>query len=204
MTRTLLVPLMAGLFVAQAAAADDRPPLHPTRDVAVTYKMVGVPSGQMMQMAYSAATGLIRGEAPAMNGYMIIDRSKKRTTMVMPDQKMYVEIDASQNPQMQQQVVPDGATSFARKGTETVAGTSCTLWEITSSHGNATACITADGVPLRTTGSGGHGLEAVKVAYGPIPGTNFQVPAGFQKMDVSGMGAMMGGGQGGGRPPQAR
>jgi hypothetical protein len=76
---------------------------------------------------------------------------------------------------------------FARKGTDTVAGTKCTVWEVTNDQGGGTACITDDGVLLRGESSGPNGevlMTATAVSYAPLSSSVFQPPAGYQKMQV--------------------
>jgi hypothetical protein len=152
-------------------------------------------------MSHAAASGLMRIDTPEMGGFAIVDRNRKRSTMVMTQMRMYMEMNAEEGP-MAPHVGADENARFARKGTATVAGLSCTLWEISNPKGDGgTGCITDDSVMLRFLTRNGEGLEATKVTYAPIPAASFAVPAGFQKMDMPAMGGMGGpGGPGGPRP----
>ncbi|MDT8872776.1 hypothetical protein RAA17_20900 [Komagataeibacter rhaeticus] len=68
-----------------------------------------------------------------------------------------------------------------------MAGVACTQWDVTTDQGNATACVTEDGVVLQEIGVDGDGLkgklEATKVVYGPIPDSMFQPPEGYRKVE---------------------
>ena len=196
MRHTLCLVMLAGSLGAGTlgtAQAQDRPPLTPTRDVTITYKVLGRGDGQTMQMSHGAASGLMRVDTPEMGGYAIIDRARQRSTMVMAPMRRYMEVSAAQTPLGTGPLSEDNAR-FTRKGTDTVAGQTCDLWEVATPKGDGIACITSDGAMLRYRTKAGDGLEATKVSFDPIPPANFTVPAGFQKMDMPAMG-------GGGMPP---
>jgi hypothetical protein len=176
-------------LLAPAVFAQDRPPMAPSRDVSVTYKVLGQGGGQNVQMSTQAGTGLMRVESPEMGGYAIIDCKKSSTTMVMTQMRMFMEMSAKDSP-MGAGMTPDENARYARRNTETVAGVSCVNWEVTSRESTGVACITDDGAMLRYRNSNGDGLEATRVAFAPIPAANFAVPAGFQKMDMPAMGGM--------------
>lgn len=184
----LLIGLVIGASVAQA---QDRPPMTPTRDVTITYKVLGQQAAQMngrsVQISHGAGNGLMRIDTPEMGGYAIIDRTRKRSTMVMTPMQMYMEVDASQAP-MGATAMPEENARFTRKGTETIAGQTCTLWDVTTPKGDGSACITTDGAMLRYRTKAGDGVEATSVSYAAIPAANFTVPAGFRKMDMPAMG----------------
>jgi len=188
MPRSLIVATLSFLLVP-AAFAQDRPPTAPTRDVSVTYKVLGQGGGQSMQMSTQASTGLMRVESPEMGGYAIIDPKKSSATMVMTQMRMYMEMSAKDSP-MGAGMTPDANARYTRKGTETIAGVSCVNWEVTVREGSGISCITDDGAMLRYRSANGDGLEATRVAYAPFPAGNFAIPAGFQKMDMPAMGGM--------------
>lgn len=195
MTLRVFLAAAAVLTLAAPAVAQDKPLMTPTKDVAVTYKTVGRDAGQTMTISYSADARLMRIDANGMPGYVVVDRDKQRSMMVMPDQKMYMEMNAAHAPPGTG--LPDDANAnLTKKGTDTVAGIACTVWAAQTPHGPGEACITADGVMLRATGKDGAGLEATQVSYSAQPAANFAPPAGFQKMDMPAMppgGAMPGG-----------
>ena len=99
--RRIGLVLVAVALPTVAALADDRPPMKPTRDATVTYKTVGADGGHTIKMSFSAQTGLIRSDMPNMQGYMIVDRDRQKSTMVMTEQRMFMEMDSRMNPQAQ-------------------------------------------------------------------------------------------------------
>jgi hypothetical protein len=201
MPRSLLLTIAALGATAAAATAQDRPPVSPTRDVTITYKVLGRQGAPTVQMSHNAASGLMRIDTPQMGGYAIIDRARKMSTMVMAQMRMYMEISAAQAPIGASPLSEDDAR-FTRKGTETIAGATCILWDVATPKGTGNACITADGAMLRFRTMAGDGLEATQVTYAPVPAANFAVPEGFQKMDMPAGGGMAGGGMpGGGMAP---
>jgi hypothetical protein len=190
------VPL-ATMLIALPAQAQDRPPLNPSRDATVTYTITGAnPQGggpPIITMAYQASTQMRRMDMGGM-GYMVVDQRNNRAFMVMEAQRMIMDVPTAQAQQMQ--AIPENAT-FARSGTATVAGHRCTIWTMRSPEGQGTACITDDGVMLRTEGTiGGRsgGMEATQLSLAPIDPARFRRPEGYQTMQVPTMpgGAMPG------------
>ncbi|MGE0224138.1 MAG: DUF4412 domain-containing protein [Acetobacteraceae bacterium] len=183
--------------LATAALAQDKPLLQPTRDASITYKTLGSDPGRTMQISHAAAGGLTRMDMPAMDGgYAIVDRKNQRATMVIPARRAYIVLAGPQIPDPGS--LPEEDAKFTRKGTDTVAGQACTVWAYTSANGNGTTCITADGLMLRGVDQDGDGMEATNISLDPLPADRFAPPAGFQKMEMPGMGGI---GGPGGAPP---
>ncbi|MGX9964378.1 DUF4412 domain-containing protein [Roseomonas sp. F4] len=179
---TLLAVLLATATLP--ALAQDRPPLFPTRDVAVTYRVTGaraqagLPS---MSIAWLAAQQTMRMDMGGM-GYMVADHKAQRGFMVMEQMRMLMDIPMEQA----NTGLPSGGT-FRRTGSDTVAGHPCTVWSFQDGQNNGTACVTADGVMLRAQGtSGGEsgGMEATQVAYGTQDPARFRRPQGYQTMQM--------------------
>lgn len=157
--------------------------MRPTRDVTVTYRMTGLAGAppQEMRMAFSASTGKQRIDPPGNTGWMLVDRRANTAVMVMDAQRMAMAMPPATVAAMSQEA-PAGAT-FTRKGTATVAGTSCTEWEVTVGQVRGTNCMTDDGVMLRTVSTAPNGaavtMEATQVTYGTIDPARLSVPAGY-------------------------
>ena len=189
MRRTTLALMLA---VATPAMAQDRPQLTPTRDVAVTYRMIGggAPAaappgapGSAITVSWSAAQGLMRTDMPGM-GYMVADQRAGRAFMVMEAMRAIMDVPFGQA--MRQQLNSPTAT-FRREGTATVAGLACTIWSVQDGPSQGRSCITSEGVMLRAEGT--HqgqtgGMEATQVAFGPQDPARFQRPAGYQSMQM--------------------
>lgn len=193
-----------------AALAQERPTMLPTRDVTVTYRASGpapaLPGAsgpatmrqQDMKVAIVAGGKLMRieglGGGAAAGGYVIVDRDAQRMTMVVTQDRRYMEMPA--NDAVSRGFLLNESMTFARRGLETVAGVKCTQWEVTSREGAGNVCVTDDGVMLRARGQDGRGgLEAISVQYGPQPASLFRPPADFSKIELPG------GAGPGGRPP---
>lgn len=203
--RVLFGATLAVLAASGAALAQDRPPVAPTRDVVVTYKATApaqapggagarLPQGaQDIRVATTQGGRLLRIEGMGAGGaYVIVDRTTQRMVMVMPQDQRYVEMPA--NDAFARGFVLNESMTFVKRGTETVAGLKCTVWEVTSREGAGTACVTDDGVLLRGRGNDGKGgIEATAVRYGPQPATLFRPPAEFSRLDLPpGMGGPQG------------
>ncbi|WP_237215319.1 DUF4412 domain-containing protein [Falsiroseomonas oryziterrae] len=206
MRRTALATLL--VVVALPAAAQERPPLTPTRDVAVTYRVIGAGAQQIppgapnsMTISWLAAQGLMRSDMPGGMGWMVADPRNGRAFMVMEPMRAIMDIPAAQA--MAQQMNSPTAT-FRREGTATIAGQQCTVWVVQDGGSQGRSCVTADGVVLRAEGT--HqgqtgGMEATAVQFGPQDPARFQRPAGYQTMQMpQGMPPGMGG-PAPGRPP---
>jgi hypothetical protein len=175
------------LLGAVPALAQDRPPIFPTRDVAVSYRFTGqsMPQGapQGMTMSWQAATQMLRSDIPGM-GWMVADQKSGRAFMVMEQVRMIMDIPLGQ---AMAQHGPSPNATFRREGTDRVAGLPCTIWSYQDGGNQGRACVTADGVTLRAQGTHqgqSGGMEATEVRYGPQDAARFQRPAGYQAMQM--------------------
>ena len=80
--------LVAALAGGHTVAAQDRPTILPTRDVAITYRATGPVQGQQQQrdlkVAFTSGGRLMRVEevgGQMSGGYVIVDHSTQRMTM---------------------------------------------------------------------------------------------------------------------------
>lgn len=169
-----------------AAQAQERPQIFPTRDVAITYRVSGGGAAGEMTMHWSAAARLMRMNMPEGAGYMVADHANQRGFMVMEAMRMIMDVPMQQAAGYQKQFEN---ARFTRGDTERVAGTECTVWRYQGAAQSGEACITADGVMLRSHGSaqGQQGrMEAVRVVYGPQDPALFRRPQGYQAMQMPG------------------
>jgi hypothetical protein len=187
----MLRPSLAALLTLAAlpALAQEKPPLFPARDVAITYRVTG-PQAQAgipgMTIAWLANQQLMRLDMGAM-GYMVADHRNQRGFMVMEAARMVMDIPMQQ---AMQQAGPSANATYRRTGTDTVAGLPCTVWSFQDGGSTGTACVTADGMMLRAQGSSGgqsSGMEATQVALGAQAPARFQRPQGYQTMQMPGI-----------------
>lgn len=191
--RSILASL-ASILVAGPALAQDRPPLIPTRDVSIAYRSTvvppGVPAGATLRMSWLVAEQKLRVDMPGDVGWSLVDQRRQTMVMVLERQRIIMDLPIQGGPgglSIPSQV-PDSAR-FTRAGSATVAGFACTLWRYEDTNGRGEACVTADGVMLRSSGT--HGgqtgtLEATEVAYGAQDPARFRIPTGYQSMQIPG------------------
>jgi hypothetical protein len=197
----LILPLM---MAATPAMAQDRPAsLFPTRDATITYRINSDGPVSQSTMAFQAATRTMRMDM-GQQGYLVADQRAGTGFMVMPQQRMIMDMPASQNPAAR--LGRESATArFTREGADRVANTPCTNWRVEDQGQSARMCVTNDGLTLRVAnGQGQTMMEATQVDYSAIDASRFARPQGYQAMQLPpGMAEMMarqgaqGGAQGG-------
>jgi hypothetical protein len=190
MTRFHAILAVGLICVAPCAGmAQDRPIYLPTHDVTVTYsfsaggKAAGAPDS--VRVAVAAGGERARIEPEGAPGYMVIDRADKQVMMIMTAQRMFMAMPGAMD--QVSDYLPNDQMHFTRTGSETVAGYRCTDWTVTGKKGDASGCITDDGVLLRgqaKTRDGTAHLLATQVSYGALPDSLFRPPAGFQKLEI--------------------
>ncbi len=166
-----LLPL--GLLILTAAG--DQPALAPTRDVTVSYHIIravapGGPSKLVVMQtkggtkvrveSYIFADGSVPYEAT------IVDRTTGDVSMLLYARQVVVVSHSPDFAIPGITMAPD--MRFKGGGKRTIAGVTCTDWEIAPAKGEGwTACITGDGVVLRAASSKRE-MEATSVAYAPL------------------------------------
>jgi hypothetical protein len=183
--RACRIALLAGL-AALPAAAQERPLFIPTRDVAVTYRIItGQNAGQEMRMAWLIAAQKLRVDLPGGMGWSVVDQRSQRVQVVIEQQKLVMEMPAQGGPGgFAIPAEPLASARFTRGGSATVAGLPCTIWRYEDRDNRGEACLTDDGVMLRSGTAQGTAVEATAVAYGPQDPARFQSPAGFRTMQL--------------------
>jgi hypothetical protein len=162
-------------------------------------------AGRTMTIHFTANGNRLRVEGMNGHGYAIVDRTAGRVTIVMTEQKKYMEMPHDLNSDPNGLAAMEAAT-FNKIGSESFAGVGCTLYETSLNDRKGKLCLTDDGVWLHSVFGDPNNrreLEAVKVTYASQPRSLFEPPAGFQKFEMpAGMPPGMGG-PGGGRPGTA-
>ncbi len=200
-----LALILATAAIAAPALAQDRPPIRPTRDVSVTYRTTGMEAmgNGETRMSWSVAGQQMRMDMGAQGGWLVIDTRANRAFMVMDAQRMVMQLPQPDASATRGMMLAESAR-FTREGNDRIAGQACTNWRI-ETEGNATrACITSEGVMLRNVMQvQGRDMttEATAVEFGTQDPARFRPPAGYQSMQMPGMGGGMPPGMGGGRPP---
>lgn len=128
---------------------------------------------------------------------IIHNTSKNANYMVMPEQKMYMELGAN-SPMLGRSsdlksydpnnpCAGEEGYTCKKLGAETVNGRACDKWELTGAHGNQTFWIDQKlHFPIRGVSADGHTFDLTNVKEGAQPASLFEVPPGYTKLDMSG------------------
>lgn len=198
--RRLLPALGLALLATTAAQSQAlapnqaRPPSFPTRDVVVTYRVLGNASPQTPReftVAALAAEGRLRVESPSMPAWALADRRTGRTEMVMDSMRVVTPSPVRQDEAMRYLRMVETAR-LTGAGNSTQAGQRCTNYRFDEQGQRGIACLTADGVLLRGVNDRGEGLEATRVEYARQDPTRFRVPEGYRRVDLGDMGRSLG------------
>ena len=168
--------LLTCLALPLAAHAQDAPPLQPTRDVDVTYRVPvpGADAALLQRLRWSATRHQQRVDLPTSGNWMVLDFAAHRMAMVSDDTRDVVDMPAP--PSAEHPVA-----GFLRVGSATVAGLACTRWRTIDTRGQQTlACYTDDGVLLQATAGTRVLMEAVGVKYETQDAAVFALPAGYK------------------------
>ena len=189
------VALLALAVWAGPAMAQERPLLQPTQDVAITYRLDGaaadiLPGGPAgaLRLFWDAQGQRMRLEADGRPQALLVDLQTRGAQIVDSGLRSYVALPVRD---AEMQAITLSGAQMTRRGTETVAGLTCTVWAVQSPRGSGTVCMTADGVALRATGDvDGRrgGFTAMDVRYAEQPVRLFQVPAGYMSFSIPGLG----------------
>lgn len=174
----------ATLAMGTKATADPLP--APQVDFALKAKLQ---QGAAMDMAHSGdkMRVLISGPNLPASTLGIVDMKRGKMLMMLPDlPKAAVEADL---PPAYRAAMLKGEGTLT--GTAEVAGEACNIWRVEKSEslgGPAFACITADGIPLRTEvevkGKRQVAYEAVSLARRPQDPALFRLPPGTKVLKV--------------------
>ena len=191
---TLMLALATTGAMAPEAMAQSRPATFPTRDVAVTYDVLGARSPQApreFSVAVLASEGLLRVETSALPGWGLANRRTGRMDVVMDSMRMVTP--SPLKPEESTRYLRMAETArLTRAGTASQAGERCTNYRWEEGGQRGTACITADGVLLRGVNERGEGVEATRVAYGRQDPARFRVPEGYRRVDLGDMARSLG------------
>ncbi len=174
--RVRLGVVVAVCALVPAARADEQPPLKPTRDVDVTYR-VGNGAGLQQRVRWLASRQVMRIDPPTSGFHVIIDYLAGRMSVVRDGDRSVIDMNV---PAGIAGLPASAAPGYERRGDDTVDGVRCTDWQATNREGaSVLACISSDGVMLRLR-SGEHVLaSAVSVSYAPQDAAAFDVPADY-------------------------
>lgn len=135
----------------------------------------------------------------------ITDLEAKKAYTLMHEQKMYMEHDLNRpmgpmgrGPRMPEIKQYDASNPCANQegvtckktGTETVNGRTCDVWEFhkDGAKEQTTWIDRKLHIPVKTLHADGTSFELTNIKEGTQPASEFEIPEGYQKMDMGGMG----------------
>ena len=147
---------------------------------------------------------------PRSGGSVIIDLATQKTTVMMDQQHMYMEMPAQMAARRTAynffrtgdvenacsdwlQLPQNKGGSCHKEGTETVNGRSCVKYVGTNANGE-TGTVWLDPklrFPVKWQGKNSETWELSNIQEGSQPASLFEIPAGYTKFDMGGMGGMM-------------
>jgi hypothetical protein len=177
---------LAGSALAQTGG----PPPAPTRDFTATYR-ADSGDNQNFSMSWLTSEGILRIDTPG--GTLLQNTRSRRTTILMTEQRMFVEGDDGKDGGPGIGLVEPGSR-VTRKGNDRIAGHACTVWRIEAPKEDPEdeaevkeACVTSDGVPLRVVemegGEASKTTTATRLDYAGQDPARFRVPAGYRPFD---------------------
>jgi hypothetical protein len=183
----LSAALLGAALLALPPAGATAQQKYPTRDHAVTYRMQHEGRTAEMRVYFSVATQRQRVEMPEAGVAMIHDLPGRRMLMLNEQMRIAMQLPVTAAQDQAILAIPDDMT-LAPLGAETVAGHRCTAYRATQRGAErGTVCTTADGILLKAdlTQNDRRGvMEATALTLGPQPATLFEVPRGWQTMDM--------------------
>jgi hypothetical protein len=169
---------------AARPAAADHPPLLPTREASVLYRVSASNAPPVEVRITSQPNGAaMRIDMPD-HTYMLVSQAQKRMAMVVPNELMVMDLPYQAG--MQDQFLLNSRMKFSRRGPDIVAGVRCTGWDVVLDGNRGIAWVTDDGVLLRSISLDPQGrrnlIEAISVSYTPAPAADYLPPEGFDHM----------------------
>jgi hypothetical protein len=175
------------LLALGLTAAAPLPRLVPTHDVTITYTLTPESRPPITITAAIAAGGrLLNVTSENLPTTILVNRDTERAAILVPILRAYADVKIARY-DAEQTILRNAA--FTRAGTRTIAGHRCTEWHAISPDGQATACITPDGVILRGDATSDRRgplatILARRVTYAPLDPTLFRIPPNFQKSPI--------------------
>jgi len=178
--RTRAGLLLVVLAASAPAWAQDRSPTTPTRDVDVTYRAGQGDKVVQQRSRFRASDQRLRVDTPTPGVYAIVDYRARTLAMVSDAEQAVLDMPAPAGAAAGGVPAGQDGARFVRRGTDQVAGLTCTEWETTDTAGLPTlACFTDDGVMLRARRGAQLLVVADRVAYGTQDPAVFTVPPGY-------------------------
>lgn len=188
-SRSTLISALAAAAALLAGAAQAEPLPRPQVDYAASGTLAGRGTILVRHHAGKLRVDLkIDGLPGHTMGLVDLNTHRAVMTLPVPGSKIAVETDFGADARFGQ-IAGEGT----RTGASTVAGEACDVWQIKvpKVRTPATACITADGITLRTevavSGKGREVMEIKKLSRAPQDAALFALPPGTNVVKASAM-----------------
>jgi len=188
--KKIILPLIAVVaFLTPSRTQAEAMPLKAPSDFSV--EMVTHASGQEIssKMFKDKDKTRIETSMPGMESISIVRQDLKKMYTLMPAQKMYMEMELNPAMAAQDMTAPKGEMKWEKLGSETVNGTACDKYKVTTTLDGKTTemfyFLDSKGYPVRTEIK--MEGQAMSVDYknwkaGSQEAALFEVPAGYNKM----------------------
>lgn len=173
--------ISAALLEPHAAGAAMAPQLLPESDVKVRYT-VSVP-GQPphdYDLSFSAESERVRIDDPARGLWFLVDLRNASAALVVP--QMHAVVTEPDLAKLAAILESAKTARFTPLGEASIAGLSCTRYEVLSDQARGTACLTRDGIALAVSGEDSRGSAQVvadSVTEVAVPPDSLAPPPGF-------------------------
>ena len=172
------LPSLAGLaliVVGTATAAEQRPPLVPTKDVDISYRITRPNQPAIIERRrWLAGEHLERVDGPD-KSTTIFDRGKGEFILLNVATRTFRKLEGKGRGPPE----PDAGVTLARGAELVIAGLHCSEWTWTEDTETHTVCTTPEGVLLRLAIDGRTVIEARSVHFAPQAAKLFQVPPSY-------------------------
>lgn len=155
--------------------------------------MVSQSAGQAITTQIYIKPDKIRTDTKMAGTSTIVRRDLNKVWTIMPDQKIYMEMQGMEDAQTQSvEEKVKGEVSRKKVGSETINGHPSTKYEITTEADGKTVQIyqwwaTDISFPVKTASvDGSWSMEYRDIQIGSQPDSLFEIPAGYKKMTLPG------------------
>jgi hypothetical protein len=188
-----LMLIAALVFLSPEGARAQTSPLKALSDHSV--EMVTQTAGQTISTVMYKSKDKTRVETKAngMESVSIMREDLKKMYMLMPAQKMYMEMDLNPAAAAADMTTPKGDMKWEKLGSETINTVACDKYKVTTTYEGKTNemiyYIDAQGRPARTemtTGDQKMVVDYKNWKEASQDASLFEVPAGFSKMPGAG------------------
>jgi hypothetical protein len=167
------------LWSAVQAAAEEKPPLFPDRDVDITYEARVGDKMVKERVRWKAADRIERIDAVGRfhHPYILIDHRDQRVDFVDPRTRSVIEEANTAAGELGE----IANATFTPLGEAKIAGFVCREWEaVISSSARRQVCFTEDGVLLRVRAGDQVLLLATRVRYRKLAESYFDIPPNYK------------------------